>query len=33
MLTTTFFVGLVVFISNPFARLWHMPGAVELATA
>jgi len=33
MLTTTFFIGLVVFISNPFARLWLVPGADELTTA
>lgn len=33
MLTTAFFVGIVVFITNPFARLWHFPGAAELTTA
>ncbi len=33
MLTTAFFIGLVVFITNPFARLWHMPGANDLITA
>src|SRR3990170_951225 len=33
MLTTTFFVGVVVFITNPFARLWHVPGAADLTTA
>ena len=33
MLTTAFFIGLVVFITNPFARLWHMPGANDLMTA
>lgn len=33
MLTTAFFIGLVVFISNPFARLWHVPGAQDLITA
>jgi cytochrome c-type biogenesis protein CcmF len=27
MLTTTFFIGLVVFITNPFTRLWSAPGA------
>jgi cytochrome c-type biogenesis protein CcmF len=30
MLTTAFFVGLVVFITNPFTRLWYFPGATEL---
>lgn len=30
MLTTTFFVGLVLFITNPFTRLWYVPGATEL---
>ena len=30
MLTTAFFVGLVVFITNPFSRLWYFPGATEL---
>ncbi len=33
MLTTAFFIGLVVFITNPFARLWHVPGASDLVTA
>ena len=33
MLTTTFFVGLVLFITNPFMRLWHVPGAEELTKA
>ncbi len=33
MLTTAFFIGLVVFITNPFARLWHIPGAQDLSTA
>lgn len=33
MLTTAFFVGLTVFITNPFARLWHVPGANDLITA
>ncbi len=33
MLTTAFFVGLTVFITNPFARLWHVPGADDLITA
>lgn len=30
MLTTAFFVGVVLFITNPFERLWHVPGAAEL---
>ena len=33
MLTTTFFVGVVLLITNPFARLWHVPGAEELTKA
>lgn len=33
MLTTAFFIGLVVFISNPFARLWYLPGASDLTPA
>jgi len=33
MLTTAFFIGLVLFITNPFARLWHVPGAQDLITA
>jgi len=33
MLTTTFFVGVVVFITNPFVRLWHFEGAFELTQA
>jgi cytochrome c-type biogenesis protein CcmF len=33
MLTTAFFIGLAVFITNPFARLWHLPGATDLITA
>lgn len=33
MLTTAFFIGISVFIINPFARLWHMPGATELTEA
>ena len=33
MLTTTFFIGVVVFITNPFMRLWHFPGAEELTQA
>src|SRR6266508_5770950 len=30
MLTTTFFIGLVLFITNPFARLWYVLGATEI---
>lgn len=33
MLTTAFFVGVVVFITNPFAKLWLIPGAKDLVTA
>ena len=33
MLTTAFFVGIVVFITNPFVRLWHFEGARELTQA
>lgn len=33
MLTTAFFVGVVVFITNPFQRMWHFPGAAELTIA
>lgn len=33
MLTTAFFIGIVVFITNPFTRLWHFPGAPELTIA
>jgi len=33
MLTTTFFVGVVLFITNPFTRLWHVSGADELIQA
>jgi cytochrome c-type biogenesis protein CcmF len=33
MLTTAFFIGIVVFITNPFARLWHIPGTTEVLTA
>src|SRR3972149_4183070 len=33
MLTTTFFVGVVLFITNPFMRLWHIEGAHELPQA
>lgn len=33
MLTTTFFVGIVLFITNPFERLWYQTGATELIKA
>src|SRR5574341_1294478 len=33
MLTTAFFIGLVLFITNPFARLWYVPGATDLTKA
>ena len=33
MLTTAFFVGVVLFITNPFMRLWHIEGAAELTQA
>ena len=33
MLTTAFFVGVALFITNPFTRLWHVPGAQELTQA
>ena len=33
MLTTTFFVGVSLFITNPFTRLWHVEGAAELTQA
>jgi cytochrome c-type biogenesis protein CcmF len=33
MLTTAFFIGISVFIVNPFTRLWHIPGATELTRA
>jgi cytochrome c-type biogenesis protein CcmF len=33
MLTTVFFIGVVLFITNPFARLWYVPGASGLTTA
>ncbi|MDP2994235.1 MAG: cytochrome c biogenesis protein CcsA, partial [Anaerolineales bacterium] len=33
MLTTTFFIGVVLFITNPFARLWLQSGATELTKA
>ncbi|NIS80315.1 MAG: heme lyase CcmF/NrfE family subunit [Anaerolineales bacterium] len=31
--TTAFFIGLSLFVSNPFTRLWHVPGAQELTPA
>ncbi len=33
MLTTAFFIGVVFFITNPYVRLWHFPGAAELTKA
>lgn len=33
IMTTAFFIGVVLFISNPFTRLWHFPGATELTIA
>lgn len=33
MLTTTFFVGVVVFITNPFTKMWIVPGAEDLVIA
>jgi len=33
MLTTTFFVGLALFITNPFSRLWHIPGDTQITVA
>ncbi|HEX6268951.1 MAG TPA: heme lyase CcmF/NrfE family subunit [Anaerolineales bacterium] len=33
MLTTAFFVGVALFITNPFTRLWYAPGATELTQA
>lgn len=33
MLTTAFFAGVVLFITNPFMRLWHIEGAAELTQA
>src|SRR5512133_1858120 len=33
MLTTTFFIGVVLFITNPFTKLWIVPGAQELTQA
>ncbi len=33
MLTTTFFIGVVLFITNPFAHLWYVSGANDLIRA
>jgi cytochrome c-type biogenesis protein CcmF len=33
MLTTTFFIGITVFITNPFQKLWIVPGAQNLMTS
>ena len=33
MLTTAFFIGVVLFITNPFLRLWYVPGTTELTQA
>lgn len=33
MLTTTFFLGVAVFITNPFERYWQIPGQADLARA
>ena len=33
MLTATFFVGVSLFITNPFTRLWYVEGAAELTQA
>jgi cytochrome c-type biogenesis protein CcmF len=33
MLTTAFFIGVVVFITNPFERLWYQAGSTELTKA
>jgi cytochrome c-type biogenesis protein CcmF len=33
LLTMTFFVGVVLFITNPFTRIWYVPGATELTKA
>jgi cytochrome c-type biogenesis protein CcmF len=33
MLTTAFFIGLSLFVANPFLRVWHIPGASELIEA
>jgi len=33
MLTTAFFIGVVLFITNPFQRLWYVQGATDLLKA
>ena len=33
MLTTAFFVGVVLFITNPFDKMWYFDGATELTKA
>jgi cytochrome c-type biogenesis protein CcmF len=33
MLTTTFFVGVSLFITNPFTRLWYVEGATDVTQA
>ncbi len=33
MVTTTFFIGLSLFVSNPYVRLWHLPASQELTRA
>jgi len=33
MLTTTFFTGVVLFLTNPFTKMWIVPGAQDLVTA
>lgn len=33
MLTTSFFVGVVLFITNPFTKMWLVPGAQDLTVA
>ncbi len=33
MLTTTFFIGISLFVANPFMRLWNIPGETDLIEA
>ena len=33
MLTTTFFIGVVLFITNPFTKMWIVPGEQDLVMA
>jgi cytochrome c-type biogenesis protein CcmF len=33
MLTTTFFIGVVLFITNPFTKMWIVPGGQDLVLA